>query len=110
MDCFHGNTIDKMIFPNHGIARVFYIGGNGSGSHSGLKKVLMKDDRIPQAAKEEVIKCAETMVILSCKYKEINVGSFADTEYNNDIKGFHSIDDGNHYKCLLPVRTGENEI
>jgi len=74
-----------MIFPNNGIARILYIGGKRDskmGSHDGLKKILCKDPRIPELAKEEYVKCAETIIILSCKYKEDIVSEFPDSSTN----------------------------
>jgi len=62
-----------MTFPNYGIARLLFIGGSKDsklGSHSGMKKLLCKDPRIPKCATAEVVKCAETMIIISSKYKE----------------------------------------
>lgn len=73
MKFFRGNVISDMVFPNYGIARLLFIGDDKDsrlGSHDGLKKILSKDPRIPEAALAEVVKCAETMVIISSKYKE----------------------------------------
>lgn len=74
-----------MVFPNNGIARLLYIGGKKDskmGSHDGLKKILCKDPRIPYKGTEEYIKCAETMIILSCKYRENKVSEFTDAKTN----------------------------